>query len=64
MKVKYYYEYVKQIDDLVQKMQLQFQSLSEDDKMAELQTLVMNQRKTINNLTKTNNELSQAVRKI
>jgi len=50
-------------DDLVQKMQLQFQSLSEDDKMAELQTLVMNQRKTINNLTKTNNELSQANQK-
>jgi len=40
-------------------MQLQFQSLSEEDKVADLQALIMNQRKTITNLTKLNAELTQ-----
>ncbi len=42
-------------------MQLQFQALSEEDKVADLQALIMNQRKTITNLTKLNAELTQIV---
>jgi len=38
---------------------LQFQGLSEEDKVADLQALVMGQRKTITNLTKLNAELEK-----
>jgi len=66
MKVKKFlvHRFTMKIDDIVQKMQLQFQNLTEDDKLAELQTLIMNQRKTINTLTKTNAELSHAVKNL
>ena len=47
-----------------EEMQLQFQALSEEDKVADLQALIMNQRKTITNLTKLNAELTQIVRLI
>jgi len=46
-------------DDLIQKMQLH--SLNDEEKLAELQNLVVVQRKTINALSKMNNELTQAV---
>jgi len=46
-------------EDLVHKLQLQ--SLTEEEKIAEMQNLLSVQRKTINSLNKMNNELTQAV---
>ena len=47
-------------EDLITKMQLH--SLSDEEKLSELQSLIVVQRKTINALSKMNNELTQAVK--